>query len=274
MAAVSCSRSLIDKLIDDEGHEVFRNSPRVVRQVVSESTARLMISALKRVVSTTARPPRRFSSIIPWQAKPALRRCPVPAVTSTSQVRGILYGLSSGRPCGALHRVVLVGLKPPLVLRRAIRLPDFSSDCRTLRQISGAEARHYPSGRHANGQRRNKPFREHSTTLLNVLCSLKQLINELSPTRVEGPVDQEISGITYDSRRVTPGMVFVAIPGQNFDGHDFIYTAIDRGASAVICEQNGFTPLRATKIKVPDVREALARAARRLLRASEREAAR
>lgn len=90
---------------------------------------------------------------------------------------------------------------------------------------------------------------------------LKQLINELSPTRVEGPVDQEISGITYDSRRVTPGMVFVAIPGQNFDGHDFIYTAIDRGASAVICQQNDFALTRATKIRVADVREALARAA-------------
>jgi UDP-N-acetylmuramoyl-L-alanyl-D-glutamate--2,6-diaminopimelate ligase len=90
---------------------------------------------------------------------------------------------------------------------------------------------------------------------------LRQLISELSPTRVEGPVDQEISGIAYDSRRVTPGMVFVAIPGQNFDGHDFIYTAIDRGAAAVICQQNDFALQRATKIKVPDVREALARAA-------------
>jgi UDP-N-acetylmuramoyl-L-alanyl-D-glutamate--2,6-diaminopimelate ligase len=90
---------------------------------------------------------------------------------------------------------------------------------------------------------------------------LKQLINELSPTKVEGPVDQEISGITYDSRRVAPGMVFVAIPGQNFDGHDFIFTAIDRGASAVICQQNDFAPQRATKIKVSDAREALARVA-------------
>lgn len=90
---------------------------------------------------------------------------------------------------------------------------------------------------------------------------LKQLIDELSPTRVEGRVDREISGIAYDSRRVTPGMVFVAIPGQNFDGHDFICAAIDRGASAVICQQNDFAPQRATKIKVSDVREALARAA-------------
>ena len=79
--------------------------------------------------------------------------------------------------------------------------------------------------------------------------------------KVEGPLEREVSGITYDSRRVTPGMVFVAIPGVTSDGHDFINSAIDRGASAVICERNGFTSTRATKVKVHDVREALAWAA-------------
>jgi UDP-N-acetylmuramoyl-L-alanyl-D-glutamate--2,6-diaminopimelate ligase len=79
--------------------------------------------------------------------------------------------------------------------------------------------------------------------------------------KVEGSLDREIAGIVYDSRRVTPGMVFVAIPGAHVDGHDFINSAIDKGASAIICERNGFSSPRATKIKVPDVREALARAA-------------
>jgi len=90
---------------------------------------------------------------------------------------------------------------------------------------------------------------------------LKQLVNELSPLKVEGPLDREITGVAYDSRRVTPGMVFVAIRGQKADGHDFISTAIDRGAIAVICEKNGFVSQRVTKIKVADAREALARGA-------------
>ncbi len=90
---------------------------------------------------------------------------------------------------------------------------------------------------------------------------LKQLIENLSAASVEGPLDREVAGITYDSRRVTPGMVFVAIPGRHTDGHEFISTAIDRGATAVICERNGIGSSRATKIKVADVREALARAA-------------
>jgi len=90
---------------------------------------------------------------------------------------------------------------------------------------------------------------------------LKQLVDELSAVKVEGPLDREIAGISYDSRRVTPGMVFVAIPGQKTDGHEFISTAIERGATAVICEKNGLVSQRATKIKVADAREALARAA-------------
>ncbi|MBI4660931.1 MAG: UDP-N-acetylmuramoyl-L-alanyl-D-glutamate--2,6-diaminopimelate ligase [Verrucomicrobia bacterium] len=90
---------------------------------------------------------------------------------------------------------------------------------------------------------------------------LRQLINELPAVTVEGSLDREVAGITYDSRRVAPGMIFVAIRGQHVDGHDFINSAIDRGAAAVICERNGFVSQRVTKIKVTDVREALALAA-------------
>lgn len=90
---------------------------------------------------------------------------------------------------------------------------------------------------------------------------LKRLVTALAPIRVEGPLDREVAGIAYDSRRVTPGMVFVAVPGRKADGHDFISTAIDRGAVAVICEKNGFVSQRATKIKVADTRESLALAA-------------
>ena len=90
---------------------------------------------------------------------------------------------------------------------------------------------------------------------------LKQLIAALPSATVEGSLERDVTGITYDSRRVTPGMLFVAIPGQKTDGHDFISTAVDRGATAIICENNGFVSQRATKIKVANAREALAWAA-------------
>ena len=87
---------------------------------------------------------------------------------------------------------------------------------------------------------------------------LKQLIQQISTLSVEGSLDREVAGITYDSRRVTPGMIFVAIPGQNHDGHHYINVAIDRGAAAIICERNGFSSHRSAKIKVADSREVLA----------------
>jgi len=90
---------------------------------------------------------------------------------------------------------------------------------------------------------------------------LKRIYQQLPGATVEGSLDRDVSGITYDSRRVTPGMLFVAIPGRNTDGHEFINTAIERGAAAVICERTRAFPSRATRISVPDAREALARAA-------------
>lgn len=46
-----------------------------------------------------------------------------------------------------------------------------------------------------------------------------------------------ISGITYDSRNVKEGWLFVAIRGEKFDGHNFITDAIQRGAIAIAYEE-------------------------------------
>jgi UDP-N-acetylmuramoyl-L-alanyl-D-glutamate--2,6-diaminopimelate ligase len=91
---------------------------------------------------------------------------------------------------------------------------------------------------------------------------LREMVDSLPGARVEGSLDREVSGITYDSRRVTPGMAFVAISGHNADGHEFVDTAIERGAVAVICERSRVFPSRATRVCVPNAREALARVAR------------
>ncbi|BCL60007.1 hypothetical protein DGMP_07000 [Desulfomarina profundi] len=46
-----------------------------------------------------------------------------------------------------------------------------------------------------------------------------------------------ISGVTSDSRKAAPGMLFVALDGSRFDGHDFIVAAIENGCIAVLCEK-------------------------------------
>ena len=55
------------------------------------------------------------------------------------------------------------------------------------------------------------------------------------------PDDREIINITYDSRKVKNGSLFIAISGENKDGHDYILEAIDKGASAIIA--NGRAPI-------------------------------
>lgn len=72
--------------------------------------------------------------------------------------------------------------------------------------------------------------------------------------------DPRIMSLVYDSRSVTPGALFVAIPGHEVDGHAFIADAIERGASAIV----GQRPRSALSIEpsvpyvqVPNARRAL-----------------
>ena len=55
------------------------------------------------------------------------------------------------------------------------------------------------------------------------------------------PDNRNITNITYDSRKVKDGSLFIAISGENQDGHDYILEAIDKGASAIIA--NGRAPI-------------------------------
>lgn len=48
-------------------------------------------------------------------------------------------------------------------------------------------------------------------------------------------LDMEISSISYDSRTLAPGALFVALPGDKTDGHRYIRTALEKGAAAVLC---------------------------------------
>ncbi len=61
--------------------------------------------------------------------------------------------------------------------------------------------------------------------------------SSIEPIEIRAGSNPEITGIFYDSRRVEPGGLFFAIPGQNFDGHKFIADAVKRGAVAVIGEK-------------------------------------
>lgn len=70
--------------------------------------------------------------------------------------------------------------------------------------------------------------------------------------------DAGFDGVSIDSRSVLPGQLFVALPGERFDGHDFLAAAAARGASAALVErvQPG---LGLPQLQVADTRLALGR---------------
>ena len=68
--------------------------------------------------------------------------------------------------------------------------------------------------------------------------SLRQLFAELpEPFSRQDVPDILINGISLDSRAVKPGHLFVAMAGGAMDGHNFIQSAIDNGAVAVVGEK-------------------------------------
>lgn len=66
---------------------------------------------------------------------------------------------------------------------------------------------------------------------------LLRLIASLKPLQVVGPKNPEITALTFDSRKVTPGAMFVAVRGTSVDGHSFIPLLEHSGVGAIVCEQ-------------------------------------
>jgi UDP-N-acetylmuramoyl-L-alanyl-D-glutamate--2,6-diaminopimelate ligase len=69
------------------------------------------------------------------------------------------------------------------------------------------------------------------------MTSLSKLLCGVEPVRTSGDLQTKISQLCYDSRQVTPGSLFFALPGWQSDGHQFINDALDRGASGVVMQR-------------------------------------
>lgn len=65
---------------------------------------------------------------------------------------------------------------------------------------------------------------------------LQEILYKTSLQSVTGVTDINVTGIAIDSRKVQPGYVFVAVKGSAVDGHQFIETAQQLGALAIVCE--------------------------------------
>ncbi|MBF0191656.1 MAG: UDP-N-acetylmuramoyl-tripeptide--D-alanyl-D-alanine ligase [Magnetococcales bacterium] len=82
------------------------------------------------------------------------------------------------------------------------------------------------------------------------------------PVEDSPATDPVIAGISTDSRKIQPGMLFAALTGPHFDGHDYIPTAIANGATAILAERMppGVCPVPV--LRVDDVLTALGEAGR------------
>jgi UDP-N-acetylmuramoyl-L-alanyl-D-glutamate--2,6-diaminopimelate ligase len=85
---------------------------------------------------------------------------------------------------------------------------------------------------------------------------LSELIADIEVEAVDGDTEVEVSGLAYDSGRVEHGTLFVCVPGQTRDGHDFAAAAVEAGAAALVLERD--LDLAATRVRVADARAAMA----------------
>jgi len=66
---------------------------------------------------------------------------------------------------------------------------------------------------------------------------LKRLIKDIKPMEIKGSLDIDIKKLAYDSRQVKKGSLFICIKGFKNDGHDFITSAVQNGARALLILQ-------------------------------------
>ena len=69
------------------------------------------------------------------------------------------------------------------------------------------------------------------------MALLHDILYKVPLLATAGNMDREISAIVFDSRKVEPGCLFVAVRGTQVDGHAFIEGAIEKGASAILAEE-------------------------------------
>lgn len=67
--------------------------------------------------------------------------------------------------------------------------------------------------------------------------NLRDILYKADLLETHGVVDKEVLAVEFDSRKVKPGVLFVAVKGLTTDGHLFIPRAIESGATAIVCEE-------------------------------------
>lgn len=90
------------------------------------------------------------------------------------------------------------------------------------------------------------------------MAILKDILYGVALEQVVGSTAVEVNALQFDSRKVTPQSLFIAIKGTLSDGHQFMATAIEKGAVVIVCEAMPATfDLQVTYVKVQNSAKAL-----------------
>lgn len=68
--------------------------------------------------------------------------------------------------------------------------------------------------------------------------TLGEIITAIKGDMISGPEDLVIEGLSTDSREIKKGDLFLALKGPNYDGHDFVKQAIDKGAAGIVLQRD------------------------------------
>ena len=88
--------------------------------------------------------------------------------------------------------------------------------------------------------------------------NVKDLLEKLDYEVLQGNVEQEITELVYDSRKVKENSMFVCVKGATVDGHTFAKDVVEKGATVLVVSDAVEVPKQVTVIKVADTRVALA----------------
>ena len=87
---------------------------------------------------------------------------------------------------------------------------------------------------------------------------LLKMLQSIDILAINGPVDIDIEDISYDSRTVIEGTMFICVKGHNVDGHDFIDDAIKRGAKAILIDKKVDYKKDITYVRVENIKKSMA----------------
>lgn len=86
---------------------------------------------------------------------------------------------------------------------------------------------------------------------------ITDIMTDINYRLEKGTTEIDVKGISYDSRKVKPGYLFICIPGLKTDGHKYAGQAVENGASVIVAEKEIDLPAGVALLIVDDTRMVL-----------------